>query len=294
MRKLPAALMSIFFITYAALLIFGAVLVADRLFPIFVPIRSGYFPALAVGILVICIGISSAREISRQISMRRAAEAQSESVTKMLEAQKAHYPALIEMEQEIRTARHDLRHHINLFRELLTGGDTESLKSYLDMYSDYSDSQAATIRISYCGHYVTDMLLGMYSRFAERQGTAFLVQANISETLTVLDADLCVILSNLLENALEASAKLPKEKREIIVRIGEKRGQLIILIENSFDGVLIKKHGRILSSKRNNRQGVGLSSVKATVSRYGGNTEFYARKYRFYSEIYLPSHREGV
>ena len=283
--------MSIFFITYAAILILVTVLVADISLPIFQSIRSGYFPALAGGILVIYIGISAAREISRQISMRRAAEAQSESVTKMLEAQKAHYPTLIEMEQEIRAARHDLRHHINLLRELLTRGDTESLCSYLGMYSD---SQAANTRISYCGHYVTDMLLGFYSRLAERQGTAFLVQAEISETLAVLDVDLCVMLSNLLENALEASAKLPKEKQEIIVRIGEKRGQLIILIENSFDGVLIKKHGRILSSKGNSRQGAGLSSVNAAVSRYGGNAEFYAQKYRFYSEIYLPSHREGV
>jgi Histidine kinase-, DNA gyrase B-, and HSP90-like ATPase. len=271
-----------------ALLIFDAALVADRIFPMFEPIRFGWFPELAGGTLVLCIGITMANEIAGEVRMRNAVEARAESVVKMLEVQKAYYPALLEKEQETKAARHDLRHHIGLFREMLERGDVDSLTRYLD---EYSDTQPMPLRISYCGHYVTDMLLGMYAGLAEKQNSPIRIQAAVSDTLPISDVDLCVMLSNLLENALEASAKISEPEREIIVRIGEKRRHFILLIENVFDGTVIKDTDKILSAKCQGRGGVGIASVRSIAEKYMGETEFYGEGNRFYSEVYLPIHK---
>ena len=275
----------------SALIIFHAALAADRLFPMFEPIRFGWFPELAGGVLVICIGITMAREIAEQIRMRHAVEIRAESVAKMLEVQKTYYPALLEKEKETRAARHDLRHHMNLIREMFERDDTKGLLRYLN---EYSDNQPEQLRISYCGHYVTDMLLGMYSGLAEGQNTKFRVHAEVSDSLTVSDVDICVILSNLLENALEASAKLPAENREIIIRIGEKRGRFIVLVENVFDGMNVKSSGKFPSSKVTGREGVGIVSVRTIAEKYSGEADFYAEGDRFYSEIYLPVHGRNI
>ena len=271
-------------------LVFDGALLVDRFFPLFEPIRFGQISEIASGILVLCLGITVVNEIAEQIRMRRAVEARAESVARMLEVQKAYYPALIEKEQETRAARHDLRHHMSLVREMLGRSDTESLLRYLN---EYDENQSRPLRISYCGHYVTDMLLGLYSGLAAKQSTALRIHAEVPDTLPIPDVDLCVMLSNLLENALEASAKLPEGEREIVVRIGEKRGQFIILVENMFDGTFVKDHDKILSAKAQGREGVGIASVRTVVAKYNGETEFYADGARFYSEVYVPIFREG-
>ena len=274
-----------------ALLVFDAALLADWLFPMFEPIYFGWFPEIAGGVLVLCIGITLANEIAGQIQLRQAVEARAACVAKMLAVHKTYYPALLEKEQETRAARHDLRHHINLFREMLGRGDTKSLMRYLD---EYTHNQSMPLRISYCGHYVTDMLLGLYSGLAEDQGVELRIHAEVPEALPVSDVDLCVMLSNLLENALEASAKLIAEESEIVVRISEKCGQFIILIENAFDGILVRDHDKILSAKSQGREGVGIASVRSAVAKYDGETEFYVEGNRFYSGVYVPICRKEV
>ena len=275
----------------AALLTFDAALVIDSLCPLFEPIRLNLFRELAGGILVLSIGIAMLMEMAALVRMRQAVESRAENVAKMLEVQKTYYPVLLEQERSIRAARHDLRHHIVLFRVLLARGDCEGLMRYLE---EYSDTQPAPVRLSYCGHYVCDMLLIMYRGLAEQQDTAFRVQAAVPDSLPIRDVDLCVMLSNLLENALEASTKLPADKREIVVRMEERRGQFLILVENSFDGSLTEKNGGILSSKKSNRLGVGLVSVRAATAKYGGETAFYREGDRFFSEIYIPTqHKEA-
>ncbi len=265
--------------------VFDAALVMDRIYPLFEPIRFGWFTELAGGVLVLCTGIAMAFEIAGQLRLQQAMEARAKSVTKMLEVQRAYYPILLEKEQEARAARHDLRHHIIMLRELLENGDMAKLKAYLEAYSD---KRILTVPMSYCRHYVTDMLLRMYAGLAAEQDIPFRVEAKLPETLSVDDADLCVVLSNLLENALEASALIPAHQRNILVRIGCKHGWLVLLIENEFDGQVKTENGHFFSRKQKDREGIGLASVGIVASRYGGNVHFYSEGNTFYSEVFLP------
>lgn len=274
----------------AGIAVFDTALVMDRIYPLFEPIRFGWFTEISGGVLVLCIGVAMAKEIAGQLRLRQAVEARAESVAKMLEVQRAYHPVLLEKEQEARAARHDLRHHITMLRELLGREDMEGLRSYLDAYSDKS---IISVPMSYCRHYVTDMLLRMYAGLAAKQDTPFRVEAKLPDTLTVDDVDWCVTLSNLLENALEASLRLPPDERDIHVRIGCRHGRLILLVENRFDGQVQTENGRFFSRKEKERSGVGLASVQAVALRWGGSTDFHAEGNTFYSEVFLPQ-RQGI
>lgn len=157
--------------------------------------------------------------------------------------------------------------------------------------NDYSNKHETkhTNQMSYCGNYVVDIILRMYSGLYEKQNIEFYSEINIPNKILVKDSDICVVLSNILENALEASLKISEKDRKVFIRIVHHVGKLGILVENSFDGTVLFNKGNLFSSKEKYRQGIGILSVESTVAKYGGSTDFYADKNKkFYSEILIP------
>lgn len=267
------------------MVIFSTALIMERLLPTYEPILSGWFVEIASGALVLCTEIALAMEIAAQYKLRQAMESRVESVSRMLEVQRAYYPALLKKEEEAKSARHDLRHHLAVIGILAESGDLAKLKQYLN---EYDDRQSPPVHASYCHHYVTDMLLRMFDGLAARQQTLFYAAADLPEVLPVGDIDLCVLLSNLLENAMEATAQIPEEQRYISVRLDGKKQYLNIFVENQFEGNPLKKNGKFLSTKRPGRNGIGLASVLAVARQYDGSADFYVEGSRFFSEISIP------
>ncbi|NYB73723.1 MULTISPECIES: GHKL domain-containing protein [Sedimentibacter] len=269
--------------------IFGCALVMDRIFPVFEPIRFGWFTELAGGVMVALTGVVMAKEIAREFHMRLALEERVESVNHLLETQRAYYPVLLQKEEEARAARHDLRHHMLMLRELAQS-DTNKLTEYLNKYETKYLQQN---NISYCNHYVADMILRKYAALAQQHSTPMDIKVSIPETIMINDVDFCVILSNLLENSLEATSKLPAEKRHIAVRIRLVLSRIGIFVENSFDGILKVKYDRFFSRKLKGGEGIGINSVRAICRHYDGSAEFYADENNvFHSEIILSVREE--
>ena len=106
--------------------------------------------------------------------------------------------------------------------------------------------------------------------------------------LSIDNADLCGVIGNLLENALEACAYVIGDKW-IAVTIKEIRGELVLLVENSFDGYSRLRGDMPVSRKRRNRMGSGLLSVKKTAEQYAGSAAFKpdAQAGVFCSEVFL-------
>jgi len=273
-------------IMLAGVTVFDAALMMDRLLPMFEPMRFGWFTELAGGLLVLAVGLVMAADVARQYRLRQVMENRTETVYRMLEVQRAYYPVIQEKEQEMRSARHDLRHHITVIRQFVSDGDIEQLKEYL---ADFEDKSVTPVQENYCKHYIGNMLLRMYAGLARQQETDFYVRAYLPAAVFVDDVDLCVILSNLLENALEASGRIPPEQRSISVSIGLEYDRLGILMKNRFNGYLRVRNNRFLSAKQMGREGVGLVSVQAICKNYGGSADFYGDEAgMFYSEIILP------
>ena len=112
------------------------------------------------------------------------------------------------------------------------------------------------------------------SSMAERNTIPFHVQIDLPAQISVDETDFCLVLSNLLENALEASLKTAKFRQRIDIKIYRHASNLILIqIENAFDGKIQQNHGIFLSSKRN-ENGIGIQSVRHIVEKTGGGCDF--------------------
>ena len=89
--------------------------------------------------------------------------------------------------------------------------------------------------------------------------------------LAIPEADFCMMLGNLLENAFHASQKLPPEQRQVKVMARMLSPAMLgLLVENRYDGVLKRQQGTLHSTKHDG-MGIGLVSIQTAVSRYGGS-----------------------
>lgn len=270
----------------SGMVVFDCALVFDRAFPSFEPILLGWFTELAAAVLVVLVGAMMADHVARQAQHQLVLEAQVAHVSEVLELELAYRPALLEKEQEARAARHDLRHHFLMLRELAAQGDLGALVQYLDEY-DLTYLQPGDA--SYCRHHVVDMLLRLYARRAKDQQVAFTANVQVPEELPVSGVDLCAVISNLLENALEACAFLPQGARWVHIGVVYHCARLSIVVENPFDGWVECRDGRLLSRKRDKVAGVGSTSVHTIAVRYQGSANFYPNLAAgaFHSEVVL-------
>lgn len=105
--------------------------------------------------------------------------------------------------------------------------------------------------------------------------------------VTVSDIDLCVIIGNLLDNAVEENKKLPLDDRFIRIYIGKKSTQLYLAITNAA-GKKQSRRGSLFSSSKGIDHGFGLARVESLVTKYGGIFSADSEDGGFTAEILIP------
>ena len=99
---------------------------------------------------------------------------------------------------------------------------------------------------------------------------------HLPDDLGIDDQDLCIILGNCMENAMEACGKIPKDQmRYIDIKTSIAKGHLVIKMANSYSGSILRQGDRFVSSKSGDDHGMGLSSVKAVTAKYHGYCSIY-------------------
>ncbi|HEX3076867.1 MAG TPA: GHKL domain-containing protein [Lachnospiraceae bacterium] len=181
--------------------------------------------------------------------------------------------------------RHDYHNHMQLLKAHLAMGQYEQVKNYLNQLEEDLDS----IDVAYkTGNVSLDAILNSKLTVAEKQDIEIHCKATVPEKLAVADVDLCVVIGNLLDNAMESCEKMKiKEQRFLRVYIGVFKQQLYISVTNSTSEVIRKLDKEYISSKRGNH-GHGLKRIDAIVEKYDG---FINRKNEpgvFVTEIMLP------
>ena len=214
-------------------------------------------------------------------SLNRNARLQQEN--QLLSLQQQRYENLQAAMEETRQARHDMRHHLNQISALAETGDMGKLKAYLAQ----TVSRIPGLDIHFCENRAADSVLGYYCTLAKREGIPFSAQIDLPQTLPVDEIDMCLVLSNLLENALRAVCALPVEAREVRVVSGMIGGAMLGLsVENGYVGeIAFAPNGLPTSHKKDH--GVGLASVAATVKRHNGTLSIAAKDGVFSAHILL-------
>ena len=198
------------------------------------------------------------------ISINRNVRLQQEN--QLLSMQQQRYESLKAAIEEARQARHDLRHQLCQLAALAEEGNLEKIKAYLSG----AVSRIPSLEMHFCENRAADGVVGYYCALAKREQIPFSVQLDLPECLPVDEINLCLVLSNLLENALEASLRTAPARRRIKLTAYLHGNSLaLIQVENTYDGVIREKDGVFLSSKRKG-DGVGLQSVRHIAEKSGG------------------------
>lgn len=129
----------------------------------------------------------------------------------------------------------------------------------------------AATDISHSGNIVIDSLISYWFMTAKQENIEFSVDICVPMILPFKGADICLILGNLLENAVEAAQKV-EGKRYIKTKIKYDKNNLLVFVSNSYKGTLMKtKDNRLRTTKSDvENHGVGLPSVYRAVTKYHG------------------------
>ena len=196
-----------------------------------------------------------------------------------------HYQEVENMYRQMRGWRHDYRNHIQTMKVLASGGDLEGIRSYLDRL----DTDLNTVDLAVkTGNAMADAILNSKISLAKSQDIPVQVDAHIPVRLKMSELDLCCVIGNLFDNAIEASLALPPEERLIRVYMDMKGTQLYLSFTNfTAGGKREKQGGRFLTTKGEGH-GFGLVRVDAIVERLEGYLSRNSEDGAFTTEILIP------
>lgn len=210
---------------------------------------------------------------------RRIAEYQSDLIEKHCEEVQNIY-------RTMRGWRHDYHNHIQTLLALC--GDEERTREYLWKLNDDLTTVDTVIKT---GNVMVDAILNSKLSLIQSKGIQVTAKAIVPEKLSVSEIDLCTIIGNLLDNAMEAVLRQSEESERFIrVFIGILKEQLYISVYNSTGGEIRKRGNQYLSVKNSKHHGFGLDRVDRIVEKYKG---FYNRQNEegvFAAEVMLPIH----
>ena len=196
-----------------------------------------------------------------------------------------HYREVENMYRQIRGWRHDYRNHIQMMKVLAANGDMDALKVYLDELDTDLNTVDTVVKT---GNPMADAILNSKISLARSRNIPTQVDAHIPVTLKMSELDLCCIIGNLFDNAMEASMALPEEKRMIRVYMDMKGTQLYISFTNFTAAKKLSKVGRGFKTSKGEGHGFGLVRMDDIVSRYDGYLSRNSEDGAFTTEILIP------
>ncbi len=183
---------------------------------------------------------------------------------------------------ETKSFRHDIRNHIAVVKNLLQSGKLEEAVSYMEDMDDMAEKMSFPCSTN---NPVVDILVGNKLGIAKSMGIDVDCSLLLPYPCGIRDIDICIVLSNALDNAIQAVKRLDAGMEKYIHVSGRIQGDFLMMeIENSFHG------------KGAFKKGTGLSNVKKVAEKYGGAMSIEAQENKFVLHVLLiiSQHPEGI
>lgn len=180
--------------------------------------------------------------------------------------------------------RHDYHNHLQAMKAYVEMGQYEHLEEYLNLLEQDLDHVNQLIET---GNVNLDAILNSKISLALKNGIQVDYKATCPEKLTISDVDLCALIGNLLDNAVEACEKLEEGKPFIRLYIGVIKQQLYISVTNATCVKVRQLNHEYITNKRGNH-GHGLKRIGLVVEKYGGYINRQNEPGVFATEIMLP------
>lgn len=189
---------------------------------------------------------------------------------KQLEMQINHYNKLAENREILSEVIHDFKNHLNCIYNLYKYNKGTELGKYIENLINVSDTE----KIIDTGNPVIDALLNDKSNIAQKHGINFKKMLNLPSNINIAYNDICAILGNSLDNAIEACRRIENKalNKEIELSMNCRDSYLIIVVKNTLDKAPLREGRFFRSSKESpGLHGLGMQSMERTVKKYNGN-----------------------
>lgn len=198
-----------------------------------------------------------------------------------LEKKQAYYQERMEEEERVRSIYHDLKNHLLVLRAQAKGGQEvqNSICALQDQITEYENYY-------HTGNDFLDVVIRDKAGTARKKQIDFCAVISFEDSAFLDPLDISTLFGNALDNAIEASEKLPEEKRLITVKANRIRDMLVIIVENntspaSSDLQKTTKDDTFL-------HGFGLSNIQKAAQRYGGECSIQTDGELFVLKILIP------
>lgn len=198
-----------------------------------------------------------------------------------LQQQFAYYQEKLKDEEKVRSVYHDMKNHLLVLQRQINSPETaemvEKLQSQVAMYEDYEHT----------GNDILDIILKEKSETAREKHIALSVTADLNDVDFIEPLDVSTIFGNGLDNAIEASEKLPEEQRAILVKAGRVQNFFSVLIENSC--LQNREYTKQRTTKSDDfLHGFGISNMRKAAEKYDGQLTIKCENEKFTLKILIP------
>lgn len=247
----------------------ASALLAQEAVPLFEPVRFGW-PTENAGFLFILLLASGIWFDTVNAYAGRAALAENVRLMKrQFSLQEENYGMISQHFEETRRMRHDLRHHLNAIAELAQQKRYPELEAYL---KGCGSTAAPSVQPVLCENQAAGAVLTYYQQLAKEKEVPLTLRVSLPSALKLEGWNLGILFGNLIENAIEASTKIPPENRSVKVYSKIEQVNLLICVKNKWNKEFSAEKGHIRSTKHSG-YGIGLASVRELVEKQGG--QFY-------------------
>lgn len=205
---------------------------------------------------------------------------------KILASQRKYYESVLKHEEDLRKFKHDVKAHLTIIREYASMDENEKLLGYidsLDVVKEIYQNKSIT------GNRIIDIIIDSMSEDIEKYNIDFKVEGKIGKLERIEDTTICIIIYNLLLNAIEACSHVGEdEERFIKILVGMYNSLFYIRISNSFNGKYIIREDDFVTIKKDKKvHGYGTKNVKEAVNKIGGSIKYTIEKKEFCVEVII-------
>jgi sensor histidine kinase YesM len=209
--------------------------------------------------------------IYRTLREKQVMESAKDALQQQLGSAEDRIVLLNETNMQMATYRHDMRHQLILLNGLLAEGKTERAQEFVKTVM--ADLNALTPK-RFCENETVNLLCSSYDSKTRNLGVQLKINARLPESLPLSDTELCSVISNGLENALQAASQPELSDKWIEFYCEVKQNKLFIQIQNTYTGQVVMKNGMPVSTR--DGHGYGCHSIQTIAQCNGGLCSFKA------------------
>ena len=219
----------------------------------------------------------------QQLRRRTEAELLSSHMAEQLRQAEMEMSSLRQAEDQAAAYRHDMRHHLAAIDGFLAAGSPQQARDYI---KGVRTGAEVIPQRRFCENELANLLCSSFSAKAERMGVRLKVEASVPGNLAIPNTELCALLSNGLENALNAAGTQEEGRRWVEFRCRVRLGKLLIEIRNPYSGEILFRDGLPVSGQPHH--GYGCRSIRTIAEAHQGIYGFSAEGGIFTLRVALP------